>query len=528
MSHGLQQFTEWTGAIAATLWGFPSVIFLVGTGLYLTFRLKFIQFRGFLPAIKILTAKNSKMELSDGETTPFQALCTSLSATVGTGNITGIATAIALGGPGAIFWMWITALVGMAIRFTSVTLAVQYRHIKCNGEISGGPMYTIKHGLNMPKLAFLYALFTLIASLGIGNTVQSNAIVNGLTYAFPDIAQHDLTIGFILATLVGLVIIGGVKRVAQVAEFIVPFMAIIYFSAALCVLFVHIERIPNAFATIFILALNPNAAGAAAFATAIQYGMARGLFSNEAGLGSAAIAHATAKTNHPAKQGLVAMLGPSIDTLFICTLTGLVIVVTGSSNQGLNGSALSIYAFNLGSTQIGMGNWGTWVVSIGLVFFAFTSMISWSYYGDRCAEFIFGRQSILPYRIIFCVFIIIGAHFPLRLVWNLADIANIFMAVPNLISVILLSRRRGTVTKRLLTNAKSIAHSTKIRVIDMHYLPCSSPHKYLCNCICKRTGNLSAKIQSANALAANCSWLGENKTSCPLSDNACIFSLAQS
>ncbi len=442
MNHGLQQLTEWTGKIVSTVWGIPSVIFLVGTGLYLTFRLNFIQFRGFIPAIKILFSKPDEKS-TQGETTPFQALCTSLSATVGTGNIAGVATAIVLGGPGAIFWMWITALVGMATRFTASTLAVRYRQIHPDGEISGGPMYTIKYGLKMPKLAFCYAFLTLIASFGIGNTVQSNSIVAGLGYIFPNIAQHELETGIILAFIVSIVIIGGVKRIAHVAEFIVPFMASVYFLIAIIVLFIYANQIPHAFSTIFHLALNPQAAGAATFGAAIQYGVSRGVFSNEAGLGAATIAHATAKTNHPTKQGLVAMLGPFIDTLFICTLTGLVIVVTGSwgagSDQTLNGAALSAYAFNLGSNKIGIGNVGAWVVGIGLVFFAFTTIISWSYYGDRCAEFIFGHGAILPYRIIFCLLIIVGAHSPLQLVWNLADIANIFMAIPNLISVILLA-----------------------------------------------------------------------------------------
>ncbi len=435
----LTNLTTWTGTLAGYFWGIPSIILLVGTGLYLTIRMRFIQFRGLKHAFQLVSGKYDNKS-DPGEVSHFQALSIALSATVGTGNIAGVATAIAFGGPGAVFWMWITALVGMATKFTSCTLALKYREYHPDGSISGGPMYTLKNALNMPKLGMLFAIFTLIASFGIGNMVQANSVADGLGYIFPQIAEddHRLYLGVILAILVGLVIIGGIKRIAKVASRIVPLMAIIYCGAALLILILNIEKIPSAFATIINLALNPYAAGGGAIGAAIQYGVARGVFSNESGLGSAPMAHAAAQTSEPVREGLVAMLGPFIDTIIICTMTALVIVIMGAWGEArpeaLKGAALSAYAF-----EQGLGKFGGWVVGIGLVFFAFSTIIAWSYYGDRSAEFIFGERAILPYRIVYTVLVVIGAYIPLQLVWNFADIANILMAAPNLISLILLA-----------------------------------------------------------------------------------------
>ncbi len=435
----LINLTAWTGTIAGYFWGVPSIIFLVGTGLYLTIKMRFIQFRGLKHAFQLVGGKYDKKS-DPGEVTHFQALSTALSATIGTGNIAGVATAIAFGGPGAVFWMWITAVVGMATKFTSCTLALKYREYHQDGSISGGPMYTLKNGLHMPKMGMAFAIFTLIASFGIGNMVQANSVADGLGYIFPLVAEddHRLYLGVILAMLVGLVIIGGIKRIAKVASRIVPFMAVIYCGAALLILILNIEKIPSAFATIINLALNPYAAGGGAIGAAIQYGVARGVFSNEAGLGSAPMAHAAAQTSEPVREGLVAMLGPFIDTIIICTMTALVIVIMGAWGEArpeaLKGAALSAYAF-----EQGLGKFGGWVVGIGLMFFAFSTIIAWSYYGDRSAEFIFGKRAILPYRIAYTVLVVVGAYVPLQLVWNFADIANILMAVPNLISLILLA-----------------------------------------------------------------------------------------
>ena len=437
MNDFITNLTNWTGEIAGFVWGIPSIVLLVGTGLYLTLRMGFVQIRGFKYAVRVVRGEFDNHE-DPGEVSHFQALSTALSATVGTGNIAGVATAIAFGGPGAVFWMWITALVGMATKFTSCTLALKFRVHHEDGSVSGGPMYTLLHGLKMPKLAAAFAFFTLIASFGIGNMVQANSVVDGLVYIFPQASDNKLIIGLIMATLVGLVIIGGIKRIAKVAGYIVPFMAIVYCGAALLILILNIDKIPSAFGTILNLALNPWAAGGGAIGAAIQYGVARGVFSNEAGLGSAPMAHAAAKTEEPIREGLVAMLGPFIDTIIICTMTALVIVISGmwgeARPEDLKGAALSAHAFS----QM-LGSAGGWIVGFGLVFFAYSTIIAWSYYGDRCANFLFGQKAILPYRIIYTILIVVGATIPLKLVWNFADIANMLMAVPNLISLILLA-----------------------------------------------------------------------------------------
>ncbi|HHC73377.1 MAG TPA: sodium:alanine symporter family protein [Thiotrichales bacterium] len=433
----IDRLTETTGQIASAAWGIPSIVLLVGTGIYLTLRMRFIQFRGFRHGLALITGRYDHLA-DPGEVTHFQALSTALSATIGTGNIAGVATAIAFGGPGAVFWMWITALVGMATKYTSCTLALKFRQFHPDGSVSGGPMYTLAEGLGLRWLGILFALFALIASFGIGNMVQANSVVDGLTYIVPAAGQYKLMIGVVIAILVGLVIIGGIRRIARIASRIVPLMALLYCGAALWILVTNLEKLPSAFATIFELALNPWAAGGGAIGAAIQYGVARGVFSNEAGLGSAPMAHAAARTGEPVREGLVAMMGPFIDTIVICTMTALVIVVSGlwgeARPEALKGAALSAHAF-----QAHLGVAGSWVVGIGLVFFAYSTIIAWSYYGDRSAEFLFGPGAVLPYRIIYTVLVVVGAYVPLNLVWNLADIANILMAAPNLISLVLLA-----------------------------------------------------------------------------------------
>ncbi|VAW37319.1 Sodium/glycine symporter GlyP [hydrothermal vent metagenome] len=437
MNNFLDYLTILTGRLSGYAWGVPSIILLVGTGLYLTLRLGFIQIRGFRHSFQLITGKFDQ-ESDPGEVTHFQALSTALSATIGTGNIAGVATAIAFGGPGAVFWMWVTAMVGMATKFTSCLLALKFRTIHENGEVSGGPMYTLKNGLNMPKFGGLFAVFALIASFGIGNMVQANSVVDGLGFIMPQVAAHKLMLGVVMAIMVGLVIIGGIKRIAKVASRIVPFMAIVYSLAAVFILILNFDRIPAAFATIFNHALNPWAAGGGAMGAALQYGVARGVFSNESGLGSAPMAHAAARTREPVREGLVAMIGPFIDTIVICSMTALVIIVSGvwgaARPDNLQGAALSAYAF-----QQTLGPSGAWIVGFGLVFFAYTTIIAWSYYGDRSAEYLFGARAVMPYRIIYTVLVVVGAYIPLKLVWNFADIANILMAVPNLISLILLA-----------------------------------------------------------------------------------------
>jgi len=431
------QLTEWSGELSGLLWGSPlTLIALLGTGLYLTLRMGLIQVRGFGHAVGLISGKYS-CRSDSGEVSHFQALSTALSATIGTGNIAGVATAITLGGPGALFWMWVTAFFGMATKFTECTLSLKFREISPDGEVAGGPMYTLLHGLKMKRTAALFASFALVASFGIGNMVQANSVMDGLGYVFPELGEYKWLGGVILATLVGMVILGGVKRIARVASTIVPFMAIIYISAALIVLINHVSEIPSAFALIFDMALNPWSVGGAAVGEAIRWGVARGLFSNEAGLGSSPMAHAAARTNEPVREGLVAMMEPFIDTLVICTLTGLVIVVTGAwqeSSDSLMGAALTAHAF---SNTIGSA--GAMVVGIGLTLFAYSTIIAWSYYGDRSAHYLFGEKAVLPYRVIYTLLVVVGAAVPLKLVWNVADITNILMALPNLLGLILLA-----------------------------------------------------------------------------------------
>ncbi|HSG12144.1 MAG TPA: alanine/glycine:cation symporter family protein [Gammaproteobacteria bacterium] len=431
------QLTEWSGWLAGLLWGNPvTLIVLLGTGLYLTLRMGLIQLRGFTHAFGLVSGKYS-CKTDVGEVSHFQALSTALSATVGTGNIAGVATAITLGGPGALFWMWVTAVFGMATKFVECTLALQFRKISPDGSVAGGPMYTLLHGLKMPRLAALFAGFALIASFGIGNMVQANSVMDGLRYIVPELDGYRWFFGCGLAALVGLVILGGVKRIARVASTIVPFMAMAYLFAALLVLANHAAAIPEAIQTIFNMALNPWSVGGAAVGEAIRWGVARGLFSNEAGLGSSPMAHAAARTNEPVREGLVAMLEPFIDTLVICTLTGLVLVVTGAwqeSSASLTGAALTAHAFT-GT----LGTAGGWVVGGGLTLFAYSTIIAWSYYGDRSAYFLFGERAVMPYRVIYTLLVVIGAAVPLQLVWNIADVTNILMALPNLISLVLLA-----------------------------------------------------------------------------------------
>ena len=431
------QLTEWSGQLSGLLWGSPlTLIALLGTGLYLTIRMGLIQVRGFSHAVTLISGKYSCRNDS-GEVSHFQALSTALSATIGTGNIAGVATAITLGGPGALFWMWVTAFFGMATKFTECTLSLKFREISPDGEVAGGPIYTLLHGLKMKRTAVLFAGFALVASFGIGNMVQANSVMDGLGYVFPALNEYKWLGGVILATLVGMVILGGVKRIARVASAIVPFMAIIYITAALIVLFNHASEIPTAFALIFDMALNPWSVGGAAVGEAIRWGVARGLFSNEAGLGSSPMAHAAARTNEPVREGLVAMMEPFIDTLVICTMTGLVIVVTGAwqeSSDSLMGAALTAYAF---SNTI--GNTGAMVVGIGLTLFAYSTIIAWSYYGDRSAYYLFGEKAVLPYRVVYTLLVVVGAAVPLKLVWNIADVTNILMALPNLLGLILLA-----------------------------------------------------------------------------------------
>lgn len=432
----IEELTELTGRLSGLLWGsWITLAILLGVGLYLTLRLGFVQLTGFKHSINIIQGKY-RHESDKGDVTHFQALSTALSATVGTGNIAGVATAISLGGPGALFWMWVTAFLGMATKFAESTLALKFRQIDQHG-VAGGPMYTLLYGLKMKRTAIAFAVFAVIASFGIGNLVQVNSVVDGLVFIEPRVKDYSWLVGLVMALMVGLVILGGVKRISKVASAIVPIMALLYISVAMIVLINEYQQIPAAIATIFNHALNPWAVGGAAVGEAIRWGVARGLFSNEAGLGSSPMAHAAATTNEPVREGLVAMLEPFIDTLVICSMTGLAIVVTGaylSAPDEVAGASLTAYAFSQS-----IGEVGAIVVGVSLSLFAFSTIIAWSYYGDRSVKFILGEKAVLPYRLFYTLLIVVGAVVPLKLVWNIADVTNILMAIPNLIALVLLS-----------------------------------------------------------------------------------------
>ena len=431
--------------LSSFIWGPLMLALLLGVGVYLTIGLKFMPLRKIGHGFKLLFS--GQADKNQGEISPFQALMTALSATIGTGNIAGVATAIFLGGPGAVFWMWITALFGMATKYGEAVLAVKYREVDEHGKRVGGPMYYIKNGLgnNWKWLSFLFALFGTIAAFGIGNMVQSNSVADALSANFN---VSPLITGIVLSVLVGLVIIGGITRIGEVAGKLVPIMAVAYVVGSLIVILTNFGQIGEAFRLIFSSAFSGTAAtggfaGAAVWA-AMRFGVARGIFSNEAGLGSAPIAHAAAQTNDPVRQGMIGMLGTFIDTIIVCTMTALVILLTGAWTSGETGASLSTLAYGQGITG------GNYIITIGLVIFAFTTLLGWSYYGERCAEFIFTAKIITPYRIAWVAAVLTGALIKLDFVWLLADVMNGFMAVPNLIALALLSPVIFKVTKDYL------------------------------------------------------------------------------
>ena len=413
------------------------IVAILGTGLFLMIGLRFIPFIRLFQSIKMLWQGRREKAHQEGDISAFNALMTSLSATIGTGNIVGVATAIVLGGPGALFWMWMTALVGMATKYAEVLLAVHYREEDAKGNKVGGPMYYIKNGLG-PKykwLAVLFAAFGTLAGFGIGNTIQSNSVAQVFEAEFGIAVEVT---GVIVALLVGLVLIGGIKRIAIIAGKLVPMMAIAYVMASILILIVHRDQIADTFELIFYHAFTPIAAtggfaGAAVWA-AIHYGVARGIFSNEAGLGSAPIAHAAAKTNNPVRQGSIAVVGTFIDTLIICTLTGLVIIITGAWTSGENGAPLASFAFE--SALPGIGGY---IIAVAQSIFALTTLLGWSVYGERCIAYLFGVKAIIPFRLLWILVIPIGAILDLGLIWLIADILNLLMAIPNLIALLLLS-----------------------------------------------------------------------------------------
>ena len=430
----MQAFSDFVTTINGWAWGPVMLVLLLGTGLYLSIGLRFLTLRNIPRAFRLLFGGREGQ--GQGDISPFSALMTSLSATIGTGNIAGVATALALGGPGALFWMWITALVGMATKYAEAVCAVRFREQDAAGNYSGGPMYYIRNGLHKRWhwLAWAFAVFGTLAGFGIANTVQSNSVAQVLE---DFMAVPPLATGLVLMGLVAAVILGGVKRIARVASWLVPMMALGYVIMGALVLVTHITAIPAALLTIVDAAFS-GAAAAGGFAgatvwAAIRFGVARGIFSNEAGLGSAPIAHAAAQTSQPVQQGMIAMLGTFIDTLIVCTMTGLVIVIMDVLPTGVSGASLTSMAFAQGMPG------GQDVVTIGLCLFAFTTMIGWSFYGERCAVFLFGIRASLPFRLLWVLAIPVGTLIDLELVWLIADTLNAFMAIPNLIALLLLA-----------------------------------------------------------------------------------------
>ena len=436
-------YTQILSALSNFIWGPVTLVLLVGTGIYLTIGLRFISIRKLGYGFKLLW-QGRKQSAEEGDISPFNALMTALSATVGTGNIVGVAGAIAIGGPGAVFWMWMTALFGMATKYSEAVLAVNYREVDARGRYQGGPMYYIKNGLgkNWKWLAFLFALFGTVAAFGIGNAVQSNAVAKALSTQFHWSSWYT---GAALAILTAAVVIGGIKSIGAFAGKIVPFMAVAYIAGALIILVMHSDQIPTALWTIVHDAFTGTAAAGgfagSVFLLAVQKGVARGVFSNEAGLGSAPMAHAAAKTTNPVRQGMIGMLGTFLDTIVICTMTALVIVI---SQQWLQidphtGKQISSATLTSSAFEQGLPGVGQYIVTFGLVFFAYTTIIGWSFYGERCAEYLFGVKVIVFYRILWVLVVFVGAGAELRPIWLLADVLNGMMAIPNLIALLLLS-----------------------------------------------------------------------------------------
>lgn len=447
-------------ALNSFAWGPWMLVLILGTGAFLMVVVRFIPLRKIGYAFKQLT--HGRESRGEGDITPFHALMTSLSATIGTGNIAGVATAIGLGGPGALFWMWCSALVGMATKYAEAVCAVHFRETDEDGMHIGGPMYYIKNGLgkNWLWLAGMFAVFGSLAGFGIGNAVQANSVADAVhtligaeTKLFGMIYLDEFIVGILLMVFAGLVLIGGIKRIAGFAGKVVPTMAIAYLIAGLWVLATHVSELPAAVALVFESAFNPTAAtGGFAGATimmAIRFGVARGVFSNEAGLGSAPIAHAAAKTDNPVRQGVIAMLGTFIDTLIICSITGLAIIVTGVWSGNAQGAAMTQAAFGSAIP------YGETIITVGIIFFAFTTILGWSYYGERCAQYLFGTAIEKPFRIAWILMLPVGACVTgLDLLWAVADTLNGFMAIPNLIALLLLSGVVAKLTKEYFAKPK--------------------------------------------------------------------------
>jgi AGCS family alanine or glycine:cation symporter len=425
--------TRANGWLNSIVWGPPMLILLMGTGVVLLFVTGGVQFRHIGTALGEVLGRIRNRTAGHGNVTPFQAVATALASTVGVGNIAGVATAITLGGPGALFWLWVSGILGMGTKYAEIVIAMHYRERDASGIMRGGAMYTLKkRGLGW--LGTLFALLTALAAFGIGNMVQANSVAQSLNASF-GVSTWMVGVGLVLISAV--VILGGIKRIAAFAEVLVPFMAILYLGGGIVLLVMNAGLLPAALRMVFDGAFNGTAASGgfagASIMLAMRYGVARGLFSNEAGLGSAPMVHATAETDHPVRQGLYGIFEVFVDTILICTTTGLVVLVSGAWQGGATGAELSAQAFSTGLP----GTWGGFIVTSGLVLFAFSTLIGWSYYGETGAVYLLGSRASIPYRLLWLVFMYLGAVGSLHLIWDIADTLNGLMAIPNLISVLI-------------------------------------------------------------------------------------------
>ena len=433
------------------IWGLPLIILLVGTGVFLTIRLRGLQIRGLFYSLNLAFIKRKEDDQEKGDISHFQALMTALAATVGTGNIVGVAIAIVVGGPGALFWMWITGLFGMATKYSEAVLAIKYREKDEFGTMSGGPMYYLSKGLKAKWLGVLFAVFAFLAAFGIGNMVQSNSVADSVQTS---LGVPPWVTGLTLAAFTAMVVLGGIKSIAKVTQVLVPIMIIVYFFGATIILIMKITDIPQIFALIFKSAFTPTAAyggflGATVMHT-IRMGVSKGVFSNESGLGSAPIAAAAARTPNPVKQALVSMTQTFIDTLVICTMTGLVILSSDLWTSGYTGAELTTIVFD----TFLPGGFGGFIVTVSLICFAYSTILGWCYYGEKSIEYLFSERAVKSYRIVFVIFVAIGAMLKLEIVWRVSDIMNGLMAFPNLVGLIGLSSVIALETNKHFYNKK--------------------------------------------------------------------------
>ena len=426
----MQTMTTWFTLIGNWVWGPALLILLVGTGVFYSIALKGLQFRELPKALKLAFSPNAQSQ-APGDISQFQALMTAMAGTIGTGNIAGVATAVVLGGPGAILWMWLSALVGMSTKYAEAYLAVYFRVRQADGKMAGGPMYYLEKGLGLKSLAIMFALCGMIAALGTGCSVQSNSVAQAVQNTF---GLPGWLTGVALTAVTGLVLLGGIRSIARVASIIVPAMALLYLGAGVIIIALNYELVVPAITLIVSDAWAADAVAGGAIGAVIRYGVARGVFSNEAGIGTAPIAAAAAKTNHPKDQALVSMTGTFLDTIIVCSVTGIVLVMAGQFKQGITGAALTANSF-----EALLPGAGSSVVTIGLIFFAYSTILGWSYYGEKCATYLFGTRAAGSYRVLYTGFVMLGTVISLDLVWAVSDVFNGLMAFPNLIGLLLLS-----------------------------------------------------------------------------------------